>query len=199
MTWNANGKIESDEFTSRKAAIEQQIARESAKREADWIEREKVLAEQQEMIPKYRAFVEAFPSGTRRCRAKGQRRGLSPRWRTKRSSRRSYLRRNSVPIKNIAEQKIAALKETIEQQVARLEHLSAQLHAAQKHVQDLAVKAVESTGKAGTGEEQRPGRPKCTVKLQFRGREIIISRYIFKGDVMSLHLPVIIKTTGIRY
>ena len=141
-------KIEADEFSSRKAAIEQQIAQESAKREADWTEREKVLAEQQEMIPKYRVFVEAFPQELADAFQKAREEAIAQVG-DEANIQEELFEKEQQANKNFAEQKIASLKETIEQQTVQIEHLSAQLHAAQKHVQDLAVRAVESTGKSG--------------------------------------------------
>ena len=103
------------------------------------------------MIPKYRAFVEAFPQELADAVQKAREEAIAQ-VEDEAKLQEELFEKEQRADKNIAEQKIAALKETIEQQVARLEHLSAQLHAAQKHVQDLAVKAVESTGKAGTGK-----------------------------------------------
>jgi len=51
--------------------------------------------------------------------------------------------------KEVYDLQITSLKETIEHQNKQIEQLSAQLQMASKQAQDLAVKAVEGTGKSG--------------------------------------------------
>ncbi len=139
-------KIEADEYTNRKTTVERKIAEEDMKRSADWAERGKILAEQQEALKKYRALVESFPQELEKTTQKAREEMIKEVNREAKIQAELFEKEDEAS-KQVYELKITSLQETIAQQVTQIEHLSAQLQAALTQVQDLAVKAL-NTGTA---------------------------------------------------
>ena len=141
-------KVEADDYANRKAALERRIAEEDGKRGEDWAEREKILAEQQETLQKYKAPVASFPLELEEAVRKAREEAIQEVY-EEAKVQAELLGKEIEANKTISELQIASLKETIENQNKQIEQLSAQLQMASKQAQDLAVKAVEGTGKSG--------------------------------------------------
>jgi hypothetical protein len=141
-------KIEADDYANRRAGLERQIAEEDAKRGIDWVEREKILAEQQETLKKYKALVESFPQELEETIRKAREEAIQEVHEEARVQAELF-EKEVVANKEVYELQLASLKDTIEHQSKQIEYLSAQLQTALKQVQDLAAKAVESTGRSG--------------------------------------------------
>jgi hypothetical protein len=140
-------KIEADEYTNRKATLEQQIAEEDTKNGEVWAEREKVLAQQQETLAKYRKLVESFPQELEKATQKAREDAISEVYEEAKVQAELFEKEVDAN-KEVYELQIASLKETIEQQTRQIEHLSTQLQTALQQAQTLAAKAVEGTGKS---------------------------------------------------
>lgn len=141
-------KIEADEYTDHKVALERKIAEEEAKKVADWAEREQILAEVQELLKKYRVMGESFPQELEEAVSKARAEAI--REINEEANVQAELSEKEMETdKEVYELKIASLQATIEQQARQIEHLTAQLQAALKQVQELAVKALESSRKSG--------------------------------------------------
>jgi hypothetical protein len=141
-------KIEADDYATRKAALERRIAAEDAQQGANWTEREQVMAEQHDTLQKYKTLVTSFPQELAEATRKAREEAMQEVFEDAKVQAELF-EKEVATNKAVAELQIASLKETIENQHQQLEHLSAQLQAASKQAQDLAVKAVESTGKTG--------------------------------------------------
>jgi hypothetical protein len=138
-------KIDADDYTSRKAVLERQIAEENAIKEVEWSGREKVLAGQQKTLEKYKSLVASFPQELEEATQKA-REGTMQTIYEEADVQADLFEKEREADREVSTLKIASLKETIEQQAKHIEHLSAQLQTALKQAQDLAVKAVEHPG-----------------------------------------------------
>ena len=138
-------KIDADDYTSRKAALERQIAEEEAIKEVEWSGRERVLAGQQKTLEKYKSLVASFPQELEEATQKA-REGTMQTIYEEADVQADLFEKEREADREVSTLKIASLKETIEQQAKHIEHLSAQLQTALKQAQDLAVKAVEHPG-----------------------------------------------------
>jgi len=133
--------MEADEYAARKSALERQLAEENAKREADWTERERALADLQEMLERYRTLTASYSQELQNTTEKARQEAIAEEQEEARVQAELF-EKEQAAAKNIHELHIASLKETIDQQANHIEHLSTQLQAALKQVQDLAAKAV---------------------------------------------------------
>ena len=139
-------KIEADEYTARKAALERQIAEEDARKGAEWAEREKIIAEQQETLNKYRTLAGSFPQELEEAIRKAREDAISE-VHEEAKVQTELFEKELAANKEVYELKIATLKETIEHQAKQIEQLSGQLQAVLQQAQNLAARAVEGTGK----------------------------------------------------
>jgi len=139
-------KIEADEYANQKAALEQLIAEEDEKRGAEWAERERILAGQQKALKEYRTLVKSFPKELEEATQKTRAEAIEEVHEEARVQAELFEKEVAAD-KEVYELKIASLQETVKQQTEQIEHLSTQLQAALKQAQNLAVKAVEGSGK----------------------------------------------------
>lgn len=140
-------KIEADEYTEQKAALERRIAEEDAKKEADWAEREKILAGQQKALEEYRTLVKSFPQELEEATRKAREEAIKT-VQEEAKVQAELFEKEVEADKEVYELKITSLEATIKQQAEQIEHLSTRLQSALKQAQDLAVKAVEGPGKS---------------------------------------------------
>lgn len=133
--------MEADEYAARKTTLERQLAEENGKREADWIEREKALADQHEMFERYRTLAASYPQELQDAVEKARQEAMDEVYEEARVQAELF-EKEQAATKNVHELHIASLKETIDQQANHIEQLSTQLQSALKQVQDLAAKAV---------------------------------------------------------
>lgn len=139
-------KIEADKYAERKAALERQVAEADAKKEADWSERESMLAAQQETLEKYRALAASFPKELEAATQQAREEAMHSVY-DDATIQADLFEKEVAANKKVAELKIQSLEGTIAEQTKQIEHLSAQLQLALKQVQELASKAVAGRGK----------------------------------------------------
>jgi hypothetical protein len=136
-------KREADEYAARKIALERQIAEENITREADWIEREKVLAEQKDTLERYRTLAASYPKELEEATEKARQEAVNEVHEEAKVQAELFEKEHAAS-KKVYELQVTSLQETIDRQANQIEQLSIQLQAALKQVQDLAAKAVTS-------------------------------------------------------
>ncbi len=136
-------KIEVDEYTNHKAALERKITEDDAKKVADWTEREKILAAQQETLKKYRSLVESFPQELEKATQKARAEAITEVQEDARVQAALFEKEREAN-QQVHELKLVSLQETIQQHATQIEALSTQLQTALTQVQDLAVKALDT-------------------------------------------------------
>ncbi len=138
-------KIEADEYANRKMLLERRIAGDEAKKLSNWAAREKLLAEQQTPLQQYKILVESYPQEMEAAIQKSREAAIHEITEAARVQAALFEKELEAD-KEVAELKIRSLQAAIDKQSVQLEQLSSQLHTSLKQVQELAARAVESTG-----------------------------------------------------
>ena len=134
-------KMEADEYAARKIALERQIAEENLKRETDWIEREKVLTDQKEILERYRALAASCPKELEEATEKARQRAMDEVCEEAKVQAELFEKEHAASKKVYALQ-VVSLQETINRQANQIEQLSTQLQVALKQGQGLAARAI---------------------------------------------------------
>jgi chromosome segregation ATPase len=142
-------KLDRAQSEQQQADLARELAETKEAQEKVWTEREQALADREKQFHEAKDKVAAFVQDREKAieKAKGEGKGIA-----------SYQAKveSDLYAKDIEGQKrsyegsIESLEDTISNQGERLNHLSKQLEAALKQVQDLAVKAIEGSANANS-------------------------------------------------
>lgn len=133
-----------DEYEQNQYQLHQQLEENRQVKEQGWQQREEEISLKEKEYAEVKAAVEAFPekleNTIKKAKDSGRNIGYSQ------AKVKADLRDKEMEgQKQFYQLRIKSLSETIQTQEGRLQNLSKQLDAAQKQVQDLAVKAIEGT------------------------------------------------------
>ena len=136
--------LDESEYEQQKKQLYKELAETRQQIEKQWQEREENLAKREQEYAEAKEKVEAFKEKLRAKIKQGQEEGKGIG--TYQAKVKADLRTKEIEgEKQNYQLQIQALEQTIETQEARINKLSQQLDAAQKQVQDLAVKAIEGS------------------------------------------------------
>jgi hypothetical protein len=140
-------KLTTDAYEARKRQLEREIQETTQQKDKNWAEREKVLTANQPLFKEYQQKVAAFPQELEEAVKKAREEAI------KETSQKAKIEadlfeKDWEASKQNYELKIKSLEENIQKQTEQIEGISAQLQAALKQAQDLAMRAFDSsTGK----------------------------------------------------
>jgi hypothetical protein len=137
-------QIAKDKFEDEKAKLEKEIQVKKEQMEIELKSREKVIAEKEEELNDLRKKVGLFPKEmeaavNRAVKETTERLNLESR------NREELLRKELIGEKNVLTTRIEALEKTAKEQNAQITGLTQLLEKANQKVQDIAVKALESS------------------------------------------------------
>ncbi|MGB3533288.1 MAG: hypothetical protein WBA13_07200 [Microcoleaceae cyanobacterium] len=135
---------EIDEHEQNQHQLHQQLEETRQTQEQEWKQREEEISLKEKEYAEVKAKVEEFPTKLENTikKAKEMGRGIGY---SQAKIKADLLAKEMEGQKQFYELRIKSLSETINTQENRLQSISKQLDAAQKQVQDLAVKAIEGT------------------------------------------------------
>ena len=134
--------LDNDTYEQTQKSLYKQLEEAKQEQEKQWNEREKAIAEREKQFEELKAKVDAFEKEKEAAikKAKEEGKGIANyQVKVKADLQTKEIEGN----KRFYELRIQSLEQTIQSSEARLQHLSKQLDAALKQVQDLAVKAIE--------------------------------------------------------
>jgi hypothetical protein len=142
-------KGDHDQYEQQQAQLQKTLADFEETKKKEWAEREKRIAEQEKELRALQAQVEKFPKELEIAVKKARDEGTAV---ARRQTKiKTDLRAKEVEgERRVYELKIQSLEEVIKTQQQQLNSLSAQLDAAVKQVQELAVKAIEGASSTGS-------------------------------------------------
>ncbi len=142
-------EIEQEEYEQSQQDLYQALDELQEQKQKEWEERETALAEQKKEATEIQEKVEAFPDQLKEAIKKSKEAGRHIG--TYQARIKADLFAKEVEgQKQFYQLRIESLSETIKNQENRIKSLCEQLDAAQKQVQDLAVKAIEGSSNANS-------------------------------------------------
>ncbi|MCA1992384.1 MAG: hypothetical protein LDL41_10150 [Coleofasciculus sp. S288] len=134
--------LDNEAYEQQQKSLYKQLEETKQTQEKQWTEREKAIAEREQKFEELKTKVEAFEKEKEAAikKAKEEGKGIANyQVKVKADLQNKEIDGN----KRFYELRVHSLEQTIQNQEARIQHLSKQLDAALKQVQDLAVKAIE--------------------------------------------------------
>ena len=140
-------KAEADTWDQERLGAQKELDDAIAAREKQWAEREKVVAEQEKLYADYKAKFDELQTrlseATRKAKNEGQ--GIAN---AQAKIKSDLIAKEVEGEKRVHDLQIKQLEASIADRAKRIEALSAQLAAALKQGQELAVKAIEGASNA---------------------------------------------------
>jgi hypothetical protein len=137
-------QIAKDKFEDEKARLEKEIQLKKAQMESDLKEREKVIAEKEEELNELRKKVSLFPKELETTVGKAVKE-IAERLNLEAKNREELLKKEFIGEKNVLATRIESLEKTAKEQSAQIAGLTQFLEKANQKVQEIAVKALESS------------------------------------------------------
>ncbi|MDW8251929.1 MAG: hypothetical protein RMJ98_21750 [Myxococcales bacterium] len=137
-------KVENDAFMEKKRKIERDISETTQAKEKAWTEREKALAEKKGEHEANLARIATMPQELEDAVKKAREEAIKDAHSDARVKARLLEKENEANRK-VYDMQIKSLEEQAAKLQAQIESLTAQLQAAHKEVQELALRAVEGT------------------------------------------------------
>ena len=136
-------KVETDEYEETKRKLERELQQSTRKKEKNWVEREKVLSDNQAEFEANQKKAAAFEEELKQAYVKAKEEAIQE------VSREAKVKADLVEkewegTKQGYELKAQSLQQTIDRQTEQIAEISAQLQATMKQAQDLAMKAFAS-------------------------------------------------------
>lgn len=135
-------KVEQDAFTEKKRKLERDISEATQAKEKAWGEREKALDEKKAEFEGFLAKIQTQPQELEDAVKKAREEAIKDAYGDAKV-RADLLEKEVEANRKVSQLQIQSLEETIAKQRAQLESLGAQLQAAQKEGQGLALRAIE--------------------------------------------------------
>jgi hypothetical protein len=132
--------VATDEYEEAKRKLERELQQSTHEKEKNWVEREKVLSDNQAEFEKNQAKAAGFEEELKQANTKAKEEAIQE------VSREAKVKADLVDkewegTKQGYELKVQSLQQTIERQTEQIAEISAQLQATMKQAQDLAMKA----------------------------------------------------------
>ncbi len=132
--------VETDEYEETKRKSERELQQSTHEKEKNWVEREKVLSDNQAEFAKNQTKAAGFEEELKQANTKAKEEAIQE------VSREAKVKADLVDkewegTKQGYELKVQSLQQTIERQTEQIAEISAQLQATMKQAQDLAMKA----------------------------------------------------------
>jgi hypothetical protein len=141
-------KIETDAYEQKKQQVEVGLAETTAEKEKDWVRREAILAGHQQLLETYKAQVQTFPQELAAAVQQAREDAIKAAQQTAKVQA-DLLAKEEEANSKVHEAEMQTLHDTISQQKAQVDALTADLKAALKQMQELSTKAIG--GPANTG------------------------------------------------
>jgi len=139
-----------EQFEYEKAKLEREIQLKKEEMERDLLEREKTLAARQGELDDLRKRAEAFPKELQAAVGKALQQETE-RLRLEAKGREDLLKKEYEGEQRVLQSKIEAFQRSVKEQADQIAKLSGQLERSYGQVQDIAVKAIESSSGARAG------------------------------------------------
>jgi hypothetical protein len=136
-----------DKFEDEKAKLEKEIQVKKAQMESELKEREKVIAEKEEELNELRKKTSLFPKELEAAVNKAVK-DTSERLNLEAKNKEELLKKEFTGEKNVLTTRIESLEKTAKEQSAQVAGLTQFLEKANQKVQEIAVKALESSAAA---------------------------------------------------
>lgn len=135
-------KLDNDTYQQQQKQLEKALKDFEEARQKEWAEREKQIAEQEKEFTELQAKAEKFPKELETAvkKVRGEAAAMVHRQIKVKADLQA---KEAEGERRVYELKIQSLEDVIEKQQQQINTLSAQLNAAVKQAQDLAVKAIE--------------------------------------------------------
>lgn len=137
-------KIAMDEYETTKRQIERNLAETAQAKEKEWTEREQTLAANQTLLEEYQRKVERFAPELEEATKKAREDGIRE-INQEAKVKADLLEKEWDSAKQGYELQIQSLESKIQKQTEQIAEISAQLQAAMRQAQDLAMRAFESS------------------------------------------------------
>jgi len=143
-------------FEYEKKRLEREVAFRKEEMERDLLEREKAVVAREQELEQLRQRVEAFPKELDTAVAKAAQRETE-RLKGEAKAREELLKKEYEGETRVLQAQIEALQRTVAEQTERIARMAGQLEKSYAQVQDIAVKAIESSsGSRTVGAIQLP-------------------------------------------
>ena len=136
-----------DKFEDEKSRLEKEIQLKKAQMESELKEREKVIAEKEEELNDFRKKVALFPKEMEAAIGKAVKE-TTERLNLEAKNKEELLKKESIGERNVLTTRIESLEKTAKEQSAQIAGLTQLLEKANQKVQEIAVKALESSAAA---------------------------------------------------
>ena len=133
-------KVETDEYEETKRKLERELQQSTREKDKNWVEREKVLSDNQAEFTKNQTKAAGFEEELKQANTKAKEEAIQE------VSREAKVKADLVDkewegTKQGYELKVQSLQQNIQRQTEQIAEISAQLQATMKQAQDLAMKA----------------------------------------------------------
>ena len=133
-------KVETDEYEETKRKLERELQQSTREKDKNWVEREKVLSDNQAEFTKNQTKAAGFEEELKQANTKAKEEAIQE------VSREAKVKADLVDkewegTKQGYEFKMQSLQQNIQRQTEQIAEISAQLQATMKQAQDLAMKA----------------------------------------------------------
>lgn len=135
-------KLDNEAYTRLRKELDQALVENRQVKEKEWAKREQSIAEREKQADELKAKVENFQKELEAAVKKAANEGTGIATHQARL-KADLIAKETEGVKRVKELQIQSLETTITKQSAQIQALSAQLTAALKQAQDLAVKAIE--------------------------------------------------------
>ena len=136
-------KINADAYQSKKRNLERKLQDNTQVKEKDWLEREKILTEQQALFEDYQKQITAFTTELEEAVIKAREEAIKDVHQDAKV-KADLFEKDWQATNQSYELKIQSLEQLIAKQTEQIDNLSSQLQAAMKQAQDLAMRAFET-------------------------------------------------------
>ena len=144
-------KIDTDAYEQKKQQVEVELAETTAAKEKDWARREAILTGQQQVLDTYKAAVQTFPQELAAAVQQAREDAIKAAQHTAKV-RADLFEKEEEANRKVFAAEMQTLHDTISQQKAQIDALTADLKAALKQVQDLSTKAIGGPANPGIGQ-----------------------------------------------
>lgn len=139
-------KINTDIYEAKKRNQERDIQTTNQEKEKDWVQRERILQQNQSLFNSYQQKVAGFPTELEETIKKTREEAIKE-TNQKVKIEADLIEKEWEATKQSYELKIQALEQTINNQVTQIESISVQLQTALTQAQDLALRAFSGSTK----------------------------------------------------
>ena len=141
-------KVETDDYQERKRLLERDLQEKGRELEKDWSEREQFLTDNQALFDENKQKVAGFEEELKQAYLKSKDEAIQEINREAKV-KADLFEKEWDGTKQGYELKIQSLEQAIQRQIEQIADISAQLQAAMKQAQDLAMRAFSSSASSG--------------------------------------------------